>query len=129
MIDLLLIAGVVIGGILSLVGFVCYVTMGYNADTHPEIVIPPIVLAICAIWLVIACNVEIEYETKTCPITTINGNTQVADVDGELINVNNLFGKIAKPNEALEVKKIKNHFRGWVYFIMDEAKYKLVGKE
>ena len=81
---------------------------------------------ICFLWLKFSCSIPKQYEIKTYPIYTINENTQVANVDGTLFNINKYFGKIAKSNQMLEVKTITNHFRGGVYFTSDEPEYNLI---
>ena len=89
-------------------------------------------LAICLIsfgWLWYGSNAPKKYDIKTYPISMINGNKQIADVDGQLLNVNEKLGVIAKPNQVLEVKTITNHFRGWVYFISDNPEYNLIDKK
>jgi hypothetical protein len=95
-----------------------------------EVWMVPLVLFLFSLgWLVYGYNAPIQYNIKTYPIATINGNKQIADVDGQLININETMGAIAKPNQVLEVKTITNHFRGCVYFVEDRPEYKLVDKK
>jgi len=88
--------------------------------------IPLIIFLISLGWLAHGYNAPKQYNIKTYPITMINGDKQIADVDGQLININEELGVVAKPNQVLEVKTITNHFRGWVYFVEDRPEYKLV---
>jgi hypothetical protein len=119
-------------GIAGIVGFVIGISVFIGGEFwfYKKLWITPLVIfLICFYWLGHGLSAPIQYNIKTYPIVMINGDKQIADVDGQLININETMGAIAKPNQVLEVKTITNHFRGWVYFVEDRPEYKLVDKK
>jgi hypothetical protein len=126
MISVVLAIAVVLAGIFGLAFAVTSFFDGVFWEDKEVWMIPIVICLISFCWLWHGFNAPKEYNIKTYTITMINDNTQIADVDGQLLNINKKLGVIAKPNQLLEVKSITNRVRGWVYFVEDRPEYKLV---